>query len=87
MEEEDEVVEGFNAGSYSEKWEKVLAKEIRTGLSRRNPIVGLKQLLAFHTGTQAFQLRGIITLLSSIRVLVIINMVLMFVVLYFLFSK
>ena len=85
--EEDDVVQDFNAPSHYEEWKKVLAKEAQTALSRRNPIIGLKQLLAFHMTTQAFQLNAIKSLLTSIRVFLIINIVLIFAAIYFLFSK
>ena len=85
--EEDDLVQSFNVPSYAEEWEKVVAKEVQTALRRSNPIVGIKQLLAFHTTSQAFQLRSITILLRSIRVLLIVNLVLMLAVIYFMFSK
>lgn len=74
--EEDEVVACFKAASESELWKKVHSEVTQEALGRRNPIVGIKQLLAHINTLQAFQGRSIASLLSSIRTFLIIQIVL-----------
>lgn len=74
--EKVDVHRGFEAGPERELWMRVHCEEIQKALSRRNPIVGLKQLVAYSLVLQAQQGRSIGFILLSIRMLLILQVVL-----------
>lgn len=82
--EDEEVVNGFSHGSYSEPWLYPLSSELQNALSRRNPVTSVKQLLAFSIVSQTYQVRNVSRILGAIAFLIGINGVLLAVIIYLL---
>ena len=78
--EDDEILDGFNPGPIQEEWRLVIAETIQIGLGRKNPISGIKELIAFGVAAQAHQFQKTATDFRKctrvIYLLLILNLVL-----------